>query len=322
MKDPLISIILTTYNRANYLDAAIRAILGQTYRDFKLYILDNASTDGTQELVKTYLEDERIEYCRRGNNIGGIKNINSGFEKAAGSKYVILTHDDDEMCPDLIKRAVKVLESDGDIVLASSNVQKAGADMNIIKERMINVDKDIVYQKNEYAAKFCAGKAYLFLPSTVFRMSAINEGQLRFREDVGPASDIYLFFEMNAIGKAYFISTPLYKYRTHPGQDSVMTSIDRQTLFLQKTEILLMKLGMSGSVPSLRATIYRGIIDETIRLYLSGYINRKTFDERICTIASYKDAAPFTSGKMRLRILFARVLPGLLRSFEKLKGRL
>ena len=73
-----ITAFIVTYNRVEYLKKAIDSVLNQTCRDFELIILDNCSTDGTEEYVKS-LNDDRITYIRHEKNIGGGGNIAYAF---------------------------------------------------------------------------------------------------------------------------------------------------------------------------------------------------------------------------------------------------
>ena len=88
-----VTVAIPTYNRAHYLPEAIESVLAQTFQDFELLILDNASTDNTPELVKSF-KDERIRYVRNQTNIGMFGNCNKALELARG-EYVIIFHDDD-----------------------------------------------------------------------------------------------------------------------------------------------------------------------------------------------------------------------------------
>ena len=66
---PTVSIIIPTYNRKLLIGRSIRSVLNQTYRDFELIIVDDASTDNTEEVVSSF-NDERIKYVRHEKNKG------------------------------------------------------------------------------------------------------------------------------------------------------------------------------------------------------------------------------------------------------------
>ena len=92
-KMPKISIIIPTYNRKNYLRIAIESAIKQTYVDFELIIVDNCSTDGTENTVNEF-NDKRIRYIRHPCNIQVIANWIYGMSLAQGEYFSILGDDD------------------------------------------------------------------------------------------------------------------------------------------------------------------------------------------------------------------------------------
>ena len=93
MRNPKISVVLPTYNRPEFIVLSIRSILNQTYRNFELIILDDASTDNTEEVVTSF-KDKRIIFIKNKNNLGYATNIKNGFKMARG-KYIFMISDDD-----------------------------------------------------------------------------------------------------------------------------------------------------------------------------------------------------------------------------------
>ena len=93
MSDKYVSVIIPTYNRAYCLGTSIESILSQTYDRFELLIVDDGSTDNTEELVASY-SDPRIRYIRQSENGGQSKARNRGLSEA---KYDLLAfHDSDD----------------------------------------------------------------------------------------------------------------------------------------------------------------------------------------------------------------------------------
>jgi len=102
---PKVSVIITTFNRAEYLEKAIKSVLNQTYSDFELLILDNSSTDNTEEIVKSF-NDERIRYIKHQPlNISQARNL--GLKESKGD-YIAFLDDDDEWLPEKLKREIEV----------------------------------------------------------------------------------------------------------------------------------------------------------------------------------------------------------------------
>lgn len=100
VKQPLVSIVIPTYNRAEFLREAIASVLAQTYRDFELLILDNCSPDHTPEVVAGF-KDARIKYLRHQCNIGSTANWTYGVYWAQGG-FLSILGDDDKYEPDFV----------------------------------------------------------------------------------------------------------------------------------------------------------------------------------------------------------------------------
>ena len=88
-----ISIIIPTYNRAHLILKSIKSVLNQTYQDIEILVIDDGSTDNTENLI-TDLNDKRIKYIKLENNQGGSKARNIGIMKASG-KYISFQDSDD-----------------------------------------------------------------------------------------------------------------------------------------------------------------------------------------------------------------------------------
>jgi glycosyltransferase involved in cell wall biosynthesis len=97
---PLVSVILTTYNRSNLLPRAIESVLTGTYANIELIIVDDASPDRTPEVVSRF-KDPRLQYVRMPENGGVLRARNRGFDRASGD-YVTILDDDDELLPDAL----------------------------------------------------------------------------------------------------------------------------------------------------------------------------------------------------------------------------
>lgn len=83
---PVFSIVMPTFNRAHLIERAIRSVLGQSFGDFGLVIVDDASTDHTEEVIHAF-DDDRIVYVRRDANGGNVRARNDGLRKAQG-RYI------------------------------------------------------------------------------------------------------------------------------------------------------------------------------------------------------------------------------------------
>lgn len=119
---PLVSVGLPVFNGENFLEEAIRSVLGQTLEDLELILCDNASTDRTAEICRDYAaSDPRIRSFRNARNLGAAPNYNLAFAHARGRYFKWLAHDD-RMLPSFLAKACRVLEQRSDAVLCHSVV--------------------------------------------------------------------------------------------------------------------------------------------------------------------------------------------------------
>ncbi len=107
-----VSVIIPTYNRADLLPTAISSVLAQTYTDWELIVVDDASTDNTREVIKEWeAKDSRIRSVSLNKNSGGPAHPkNVGVESARGEFIAFLDHDD-EWLPEKLKKQVAVFAS-------------------------------------------------------------------------------------------------------------------------------------------------------------------------------------------------------------------
>ncbi len=91
--DDLVSVVLATYNTERFLAEAVRSVLGQTYGNLELIVVDDGSTDGTRELVEQFLGDPRVRYLYQP-NAGQPAADNLGISHARGSFIAFIDADD------------------------------------------------------------------------------------------------------------------------------------------------------------------------------------------------------------------------------------
>lgn len=103
--NPSVSVIVPTYNRARTLKRAVNSILFQSYVDLEVIIVDDGSTDGTDELVKSFT-DPRVRYVRLGGNSGACRARNAGLAVARGA-YIAFQDSDDEWLAGKLERQME-----------------------------------------------------------------------------------------------------------------------------------------------------------------------------------------------------------------------
>jgi len=110
LKNPLVTVYITNYNYATFLEQAIESVLRQSFQDFEIIIIDDGSTDNSKEILKKYLEKENIKIIFQQNK--GLNISNNVAMKLAKGKYIMRLDADDYLEKDALKVMVEYLEKD------------------------------------------------------------------------------------------------------------------------------------------------------------------------------------------------------------------
>ncbi len=126
MTAPQVSIGLPVYNGARYLEAALDALLRQDFTDFELILSDNASTDSTETICRSFAaRDPRVRYVRQPRNIGGAGNFGFVLQQATARYFMWASHDD-RFAPSYVSRTLEALTRNPGAVLACSQIRFVG----------------------------------------------------------------------------------------------------------------------------------------------------------------------------------------------------
>lgn len=211
----MVSIILSTYNRAHTLRETIDSILNQTYRDFELIIIDDGSTDCTQEILAKY-HDERMHLITFEENQFYCVAANYGLEQAHG-KYVAYATSDDTWEPQKLELQVQYLEARpecgacftfADII--DENSQKTDRNFDVISGAVVQK----YYTQKEWIQRFIFDGNCLCHPSAVVRREVLD--------DIGgynlaycQAADLDMWLRIVRKYRIHLIETPLVNYRCY-----------------------------------------------------------------------------------------------------------
>lgn len=132
VKAPLVSVVVPTFNRAQLLSETVNSILGQTFQEFEIIIVDNMSEDGTEAYVKG-LNDPRIRYYRNPNNGIIAINRNFGIRQARGT-YVAFCDDDDLWLPEKLQKQLTHFSAEGISCVATDYIPIG--DLNFINKSL------------------------------------------------------------------------------------------------------------------------------------------------------------------------------------------
>jgi glycosyltransferase involved in cell wall biosynthesis len=143
--NPIVSVIITTYNREKLLRKAIESVLRQSYPNIEFIIIDNGSTDGTRAVIQSYTNNYEIKYIYQGDQGRYIETLNEEISTAKG-KYIAILDDDDYWCDkDKIEKQADFLEKNADYVLVGGGglIRIDQKSKELVKYLLPEKDEDI-----------------------------------------------------------------------------------------------------------------------------------------------------------------------------------
>jgi len=213
---PAVSVIIPTYNRADILPRAINSILGQTYRDLDIIIIDDGSSEDIQSILQS-IESGKITLIKHTENRGIAASRNAGI-RASDSKYIALLDNDDEWLPEKLEKQIKLLNT----APAKTAISDTGF-INIIKNKEYFVPAFEQRNKNGNIYRNIISKHFI-LPSTILikRECFLSTGMLD--ENIPVFDDWDYFFRILKEYGIKSINEPLI--RRHHHNDNVSSKID------------------------------------------------------------------------------------------------
>ena len=210
----MVSVIITCYNYGRYLAGCMESVLGQTYRDIEIIIVNDGSTDNTDEIVKKYITDPKVRYIKQ-NNSGQANAKNAGISHARGAFLAFLDADDVWEITKLEKQVPLFADPTVGVVYSLTKyIDEEG--------RSLDLTVDGKYLKP------CAGEIsqhlYFdnFIPfsSSVVRRDCLEKVGL-FDESIKMGIDWDLWLRISAAYTFAYVDEPLLYYRVgHAGQMS------------------------------------------------------------------------------------------------------
>jgi glycosyltransferase involved in cell wall biosynthesis len=214
-KKQKVSIGLPVYNGENYIQEAIESILSQTFEDFELIISDNASTDQTEAICRSFaLKDERIRYFRNQENLGASSNYKRVFNLASGELFKWAAHDD--ICqPRFLARCVEVLDHDPTVVLCYARTITIDSEGKFTKKWDARPEFGSVMPRKRFRE--------VLAPTETFPIWGLMRTNILKKTPLlgnYPEHDLPLLTELSLYGRFYEVPEFLFFSREH-GQRSV-----------------------------------------------------------------------------------------------------
>lgn len=225
-QEPLITVVMTSYNAGKYLSIAVTSLLNQTFPRWQLILVDNGSTDDSVSSLE--LTDTRIHVIRCTTNIGRTQALQLAL-KEVRTPFTAILDADDIAHPDRFSKQLFALESSSDIVLVGSHVSLL-IDDDTYRQRVNEatgvISHDRLAERNPFVHS-----------SVMFRTdAALQVGG--YDESYPYAQDFDLFQRLATIGRCLILQSQLTGLRVHKRsmtrrRDSIMLRLnDERRLFL------------------------------------------------------------------------------------------
>jgi glycosyltransferase involved in cell wall biosynthesis len=216
---PLVSVIMPSYNHAKYLPEAIESVLGQTFSDFELIIIDDGSIDGSPQIIEDYKKkDARIIFILHTKN-QGISNTFNELIDIANGKFLAPIASDDIWVKDKLKKQVEKMEQDENLIIWTEG--------EIIDSKGVSTNKKFthkynVVKKNGYIFEELLGGNFVFGSSMMYKKE--NLDNIKPEKNLKYLNDHKFFLDLAYKYHFYFIPESLTKYRVH-GKNSIVSDM-------------------------------------------------------------------------------------------------
>jgi glycosyltransferase involved in cell wall biosynthesis len=228
--EPLVTIIVTVFNRVDFLREALESALNQTMESYEIIVTDDADSDSTKSICLSFNRPDKIRYRSHPNTLGVALNLRSALLEAKG-KYVAILNDDDSWEADFLARLIIPLELEPQRVLAFSDhwIMLGNGEIDIEKTN----ENTKIFKRNALSngelrntAEIALNKTVPLVQAAVFRREALNIDLLI--TNVAGAYDFWITCMLAARGQPfYYVAERLTRYRTHQQMETLRPSADK-----------------------------------------------------------------------------------------------
>ena len=261
-ENPLVSVIIPTYNRAWSLPAAIDSVLAQDYQPFELIVIDDGSSDNTPFLLSAY--KHQIKTVRQ-ENAGVSAARNTGIDTAAGD-FLAFLDSDDRWLPQKLARQVDFFRRHPDALICQTE--------ELWVRNGVRVNPKKRHQKRSGDIFVPSLSLCLVSPSAVMLKRKLLDEIGRFDENLPACEDYDLWLRVSARHPVYLLDDPLIiKHGGHPDQLSRAAGLDRFRIQA------LRKILQQGRLSTARQRAAVSVLQQKCAVYAAGCRKRQRFAE-------------------------------------------
>lgn len=266
---PKVSILMPVYNAERYIAQALESIIYQDYKDWELILINDGSTDRSDEIIREY-EDERIYYINNPQNLKLIKTLNKGIDYCDGD-YIARMDADDIMVSDRLKHQVDFMDAHPDYLMCGTNAIVVDSEGNKTGEIKNLTDNDMLQINLLFSVPFIH-------PTVMVRKEVLQAN--RYDEAYVHIEDYELWCRIAKLGKVANTNKNLLAYRWHNANISVIHNQEQKRL---KDKVVTHQLSRLGIMPTDDELYCHRI---TFRLYDMG-VKQNVRVSQFNTIASW-----------------------------------
>lgn len=229
-----VDVIVPVYNYGRFLDACLESVVTQSFSDFGVIVIDNASTDNTRELAEAWCRrDGRIRYVRNEANIGSSKSCIKAY-RMTDSDYVMYLAADDQIAPTFLEKTVAGLDANPECAFAYSLCSRL-------------IDDRIVFGENLFLPELETGPHqiinYLAFTNWIYPSFALIRRESVKKTDLFGVyerekpemilqglGDHFMWVNLSAVGSAYVVNERLGAYRIHGDSETSKFRVGRRDI--------------------------------------------------------------------------------------------
>jgi glycosyltransferase involved in cell wall biosynthesis len=297
---PRVSVIIPNYNHAPFLEQRIESVLKQTYQDFEIILLDDASTDTSPEILTRYTDFPQIQVLLNKVNCGSpFKQWNKGISYAQG-EYIWIAESDDYADPIFLETLVAVLDQHPNVGLAYCQSCSVNQDNQVLAADYLFWTDELSLSK--WKSDFTSSgllecQEFLICKNTIPNASAVLFRRevyskiSRVNESFKVAGDWVTWAEILFVSDIYFVAQPLNYFRVHCSNTS--RNLDRLGLVVRESLRIVKMISAKTEVPPNAEQISFRILFDWWMIYLwSARFSWKEESQTFLSILStYQNAA-------------------------------
>jgi glycosyltransferase involved in cell wall biosynthesis len=266
MKQPQVTVCIPVFNGERFIERTIKSVLDQTFTDFELLIIDDASSDKTHEIINSF-SDTRIKFLKSTHNLGLVSNWNRCLDNAQG-EYIQFLHHDDYLPTNCLEKKVNAFNKDKDICLVFNATYIVNdQDIILMKRRPFKIDK--LFDGEVIAHKSFVQKNVFGEPSNVMFKRESSKKVGYFDERLCYAVDWDYWFKLSLLGKVYYINDFLSYFRVSKTSVTTMLTKNKEKL-INDDKQLVENCVKNSKFKITKLDIFLHKINTYLRMYARG----------------------------------------------------